>query len=169
MHLYELSERFKNIQNTIENDGESFDEQTLRQNLMEVTLLFEEKVESIAKIMKGLESQQIAYKNEADRLAQKAKSAQNKYDWLKNYLSVELQNANKDKVPGLILTVSLQKNSIETVNILDASKIPHELCEYQPESWTPSKKKILQSVKDTQGVVPEGAEVLSNLKHLVIK
>jgi hypothetical protein len=168
MHLYELSERFKNIQNTIENDGESFDEQTLRTNLMEVTLLFEEKVESIAKIMKGLESQQTAYKNESDRLAQKAKSAQNKYDWLKNYLTVEMINAKQDKVDGLILKVALQKNSIETVNILDASKIPHEFCKHEPEKWIPDKSLVLKSTKST-GVVPDGAEVLVGLKHLVIK
>jgi hypothetical protein len=167
MHLYELSERFKNIQNTIENDGESFDEATLRQNLMEVTLLFDEKVESLAKIVKGLEAQQTAYKTEAERLTQKAKSAANKADWLKNYLSVELQNAKRDKVEGLVLNVILKTNP-PSCKVIDEKQIPATFWRIIPEQKEVDKVGILSNFKQT-GEVPNGVEIITDKKSVQIK
>jgi len=167
MHLYELSERYKNIQSTIENDGESFDEAVLRENLLEATLLFEEKVEAIAKIVKGLESQQVAYKSEADRLAQKAKSAANKVEWLKNYLTVEMANAKKDKVQGLILTVTL-KNNPPSCRVIDDKLIPQEYFRIIPETKEVNKVAILDHFKSS-GEILTGTEIITDKKSVTIK
>jgi hypothetical protein len=122
LHLYEISERYKNIMATIEND-DSFDEETLRQNLLEVTTEFNDKVESVGKIIIGLNASVTSLKTESDRLSQRAKVAQNRVDWLKNYLIVELVNAKVDKVQGQILNVTM-KNNPPSCKVLDETLIP---------------------------------------------
>jgi hypothetical protein len=167
MHLYELSERFKNIQATIETDDGTFDEDTLRQTLMETTLLFEEKVESIAKIMKGLDASVTAFKTESERFAQKAKSAQNKYDWLKNYLMVEMVNAKQEKVNGCLLSVTLKTNPPSCI-VEDETKIPTQYFRIIPAKQEVDKSTILTDFKKT-GCVPDGVSILTDKKTLMIK
>jgi hypothetical protein len=166
MHLYELSERYKNILTTIENDDQ-FDEEILRQNLMEITLLFEEKVESMAKIIKGLEASQTAYKAESERLAQKAKATQSKMDWLKNYLIVEMQNAKQEKVQGIVLSVSVKSNP-PSCKVIDEKLIPNEFFRIIPETKEVDKIKLIANLKSTGESVP-GVEFITDKKSLQIK
>jgi hypothetical protein len=167
MHLYELAEAYKTL-SVLALDDENFDVETLKTELAKVTTEFNDKAENIAKLYLQLESDETACKNEIDRLSKRHKSANTKKEWLKAYLLNELQNAKIDKVKGSVVSISLRKSPKPTVNILDATKIPHELCKYVPEAYVPDKELILKHA-ETTGEVVEGVEVITDKKYVVIK
>jgi len=117
----------------------------------------------------NLESDELALKTEIDRLTSRLKVATGKIKFWKSYLVEEMQNAKQDKVKGQVLNVTLRDNSKPTVNILDASKIPHDLCKFVPESYVPDKDLILKSFEKLQGVVPDGVEIITDKKYVTIK
>jgi hypothetical protein len=167
MHLYELSQSVRTLQ-VMSDDEENFNPELVKVELAQVKVEFDEKVESIGKLVLNLEVDELALKTEIDRLEQRKKVAKGKIDFWRNYLITEMQNAKQDKVKGQVLNVSLRDNTKPTVNILDASKIPHELCKFIPESYVPDKELILNRTKTT-GEVVEGAEVITGKKYVTIK
>jgi len=168
MHLYELSQAYKTL-SVLVSDDEEFNTEALKEELAKVTTEFNDKVESIAKMVIELEADELALKNEIDRLSKHKDVATGKIKWFKSYLLEEMQNAKQDKVKGQVVTVSLRDNSKPTVNIVDASIVSHELCTYQPEQFIPSKTKALEYFQENQGVIPDGFEVITGKKYIVIK
>lgn len=167
MHLYELSQAYKTL-SVLVSDDEEFNTEALKEELAKVTTEFNDKVESIAKMVIELESDELALKNEIDRLSKHKDVATGKIKWFKSYLLEEMQNAKQDKVKGQVVTVSLRDNSKPTVNIIDTSKISHEYCKHVPESYVPDKELILAHMKET-GEVVGGTEIITGKKYIVIK
>jgi len=120
-------------------------------------------------MMIELDANEKMLNTEIERLESRKKVIKGKYDWLKTYLTIELENAKVDKVKGLLATAILKTNSIPTVNIIDESIISHDLCTYKPEQYIPSKTKALEYFKENKGVIPDGFEIITGKKHLEIK
>lgn len=165
-HLYELSHELNSLRISV--DDENLNTELIENELAQVQIEFDDKVEAIAKMMLELKANEKILATEIERLETRKKVVKGKYDWFKTYLTIEMGTAKVDKVKRPLVTVSLRDNPKQTVNILDAAIIPHEYCKHIPESYVPDKELILDHMKET-GEVVKGVEIITDKKYVTIK
>ena len=124
----------------------------------------ESKSESIAKLVKGIDGDIEALKEEEKRLAKRRKTLENKQNNIKLYLENQLKAMDIDKVKTPLFTISIQKNP-PSVHILNEELIPNK---YKKTETTISisKKDLLEDLK--LGEIIDGAEIKQE-KSLRIK
>lgn len=148
MNLYELSLSFQEVQNM------DLDPEVMQDTLDSIEDAIENKAENIAKLIRNLESDVSAYKEEEDRLKTKRQATENKVKWLKTYLEVNMKLTGKTKFKSGMFNFSIQKNPA-SVNILDERIIPEEfLIPQLPKIDKTSLKEILK-----RGIEVPGAEL----------
>lgn len=109
---------------------------------------------TFAKLIRNLESDVSAYKEEEDRLKTKRQAAENKVKWLKTYLEDNMKLTGKTKFKSGMFNFSIQKNPV-SVNILDERIIPEEfLIPQLPKIDKTALKDVLKN-----GVEVPGAEL----------
>jgi len=147
--LYELSSNFIEVQTLIEEGGEG-----LEDTLESIELTIYDKLENIAKLIRNLDGDAFALKNEEKRLADKRKSIENNIKNLKQYSQSALEATGKRKLQAGIFTYSIQKNP-PSVAILDDKLIPKEY--YVPVELKLDKQTIKEQLKNGEEV--PGAEL----------
>lgn len=148
MNLYELSLSFQEVQNM------DLDPEVMKDTLDSIGGTFENKAENMAKLIRNLESDVLAYKKEEDRLKTKRQAAENKLKWLKTYLKDCMKLTGKTKFKSGMFNFSIQKNPA-SVNIVDEKAIPEEfLIQRQPKVNNTTLKKALKD-----GIEVPGAEL----------
>ena len=148
MNLYELSLSFQEVQNM------ELDPEVMQDTLDSIEDAIESKAENIAKLVRNLESDVSAYKEEEDRLKTKRQSTENKVKWLKTYLEDNMKLTGKTKFKSGMFNFSIQKNPA-SVNITDEKAIPEEfLIQQPPKVDKTSLKEILK-----RGIEVPGAEL----------
>ena len=148
MNLYELSVAFQEVQNM------DLDPEVMQDTLDSIEDAIENKAENIAKLVRNLESDVAAYKEEEDRLKTKRQSTENKVKWLKTYLEDNMKLTGKTKFKSGMFNFSIQKNPA-SVNITDEKAIPEEfLIQQPPKVNKTSLKEILK-----RGIEVPGAEL----------
>ena len=105
--LYEITGGLLTLQEMLE---DSVDDQVLADTLEAVHGEYELKLESYCKVIKNLEADMEALKNEAKRLTDKRKTLENNVDRLKKAMFDSMKATNTDKVKGQLFTVAIQKN-----------------------------------------------------------
>jgi hypothetical protein len=107
--LYERTEALAIIdQLLLESEGDLTPE--IEQLLNEAEMSFAEKAVSVAAKVTEFEATAAAARSEATRLAQRAKSFENKAGSLRSYLLIQMQIANKAKVEDARFTLSVRQN-----------------------------------------------------------
>ncbi len=148
MNLYELSLAFQEVQNM------DLDPEVMKDTLDSIEDAIENKAENIAKLIRNLESDVAAYKEEEDRLKTKRQATENKVKWLKTYLEDNMKLTGKTKFKSGMFNFSIQKNPA-SVNITDEKAIPEEfLIQQPPKVDKTSLKEILK-----RGIEVPGAEL----------
>lgn len=148
MNLYELSTAFQQVQNM------DLDPEVMQDTLDSIEDAIENKAENIAKLIRNLESDVAAYKEEEDRLKTKRQATENKVKWLKTYLEDNMKLTGKTKFKSGMFNFSIQKNPA-SVNITDEKIIPEEfLIQQPPKVDKTSLKEILK-----RGIEVPGAEL----------
>lgn len=148
MNLYELSIAFQEVQNM------DLDPEVMKDTLDSIEDAIENKAENIAKLVRNLESDVSAYKEEEDRLKTKRQAAENKVKWLKTYLEDNMKLTGKTKFKSGMFNFSIQKNPA-SVNITDERIIPEEfLIPQLPKIDKTALKDVLKN-----GVEVPGAEL----------
>lgn len=148
MNLYELSVAFQEVQNM------ELDPEVMKDTLDSIEDAIENKAENIAKLVRNLESDVSAYKEEEDRLKTKRQAMENKVKWLKTYLEDNMKLTGKTKFKSGMFNFSIQKNPA-SVNILDERIIPEEfLIPQLPKIDKTALKDVLKT-----GVEVPGAEL----------
>ena len=148
MNLYELSLAFQEVQNM------DLDPEVMKDTLDSIEDAIENKAENIAKLIRNLESDVSAYKEEEDRLKTKRQATENKVKWLKTYLEDNMKLTGKTKFKSGMFNFSIQKNPA-SVNITDERIIPEEfLIQQPPKVDKTSLKEILK-----RGIEVPGAEL----------
>ena len=148
MNLYELSLSFQEVQNM------DLDPEVMQDTLDSIEDAIESKAENIAKLIRNLESDVSAYKEEEDRLKTKRQATENKVKWLKTYLEDNMKMTGKTKFKSGMFNFSIQKNPA-SVNITDEKAIPEEfLIQQPPKVDKTSLKEILK-----RGIEVPGAEL----------
>jgi hypothetical protein len=148
MNLYELSIAFQEVQNM------DLDPEVMKDTLDSIEDAIENKAENIAKLIRNLESDVSAYKEEEDRLKTKRQATENKVKWLKTYLEDNMKLTGKTKFKSGMFNFSIQKNPA-SVNIIDENILPKDFLIPQPPKVD---KTALKDVLKT-GVEVPGAEL----------
>lgn len=153
MRLYELTNDYLALQAAIEND--EIPEEALADTLEAITGSLEDKVDSIACILKGMEADMAAIKAEEDRLKARRQVKAAAYDRLKQYLSDSLQRAGMDKLETARNRITFRKSEKvvcdEAVFLAWATENRDDLLTYKaPEA-------NLTAIK---AAIKEGAEVV---------
>ena len=148
MNLYELSVAFQEVQNM------DLDPDVMKDTLDSIEDAIESKAENIAKLVRNLESDVSAYKEEEDRLKTKRQATENKVKWLKTYLEDNMKLTGKTKFKSGMFNFSIQKNPA-SVNITDEKIIPEEFLIQQPPKV--DKTSLKEALKS--GIEVPGAEL----------
>lgn len=159
-NLYEISERYKNIQDLIGN--EEITEEFLEKAAGDVEDELQEKLLNIAKLCKNIKGNKAMIKEERDRLKNKETILDNQLKSLENYTKICLTNAGLNKMDLGVFKISLRKS--ESTEITDLSLIPKEFLKFKdPE---PNKAEIKKAIKEGKEI--KGAVIIEN-ESLVIK
>lgn len=145
--LYELTGQFLEIYNMEIDDETKLD--TLE--AIDWTTDYENKVEGYVKVIKSLEADIEARKNEKKRLDELNKSDQSKIDKLKAALAISMTETGQTRVDTTLFKVGFRKS--EAV-IVDETKLPKE---YMRAKWSPDKDKLKELIKN--GATIKGAHI----------
>ena len=122
-NLYEITGDLLTLQSMLE---DTVEDQVLLDTLEAVQGEYEIKLESYCKIIKNLEADIDALKNEAKRLTDKRKLLENNIDRLKKAMFDSMKATGTTKVKGQLFSVSIQKNGGKTpVIIAEGTTIDH--------------------------------------------
>ena len=119
MRLYELSEQYEILEQMLY-DGET-DEQVIRDTMEAIFGEIEDKAESYAIIITGMEADIKALKAEKDRLAARQQSLENRQKTLKTTLMENMKAIGRQKIKTPLFTISVAKNGGQEPLVIDGS------------------------------------------------
>lgn len=134
-NLYELVQAIATYEMQFDEDGVWVNEQELE----ELNLARDEKVENILLWVKNLKAEAKAIREEEEALADRRGSMENQIDRLMDYVALGL-NGEKFETPR----VKVQWRNTEAVEILDEANVPEEFLKVEK---TPKKTDIKQYLK----------------------
>lgn len=152
--LYELTEMYKNVWDLIAD--EDIDIEMLEVALQNIEDNIELKADNMAKLIKNIDGDVLALKEEEKRLASRRKALENKQTNIKSYLESQLLSMGVDKVKTTLFTVALQNNP-PSVKFTNEDLIP-EMYKKEVTTITIPKKEILDAIKN--GIEVPGAEII---------
>lgn len=154
--LYELTGQFLDIYNM------ELDEETKLDTLDSIDWQtdYENKVENYIKVMKNLEADVEARKNEIKRLTELNKADEKKKDHLKETLSTSMSLTGHERVDTPLFKVSFRKSQAVEV---DETILPES---YKVATWKPDKKRLKEDLKNGLEIV--GASLVER-KNLSIR
>jgi hypothetical protein len=118
----ELDALFEQIEEQVEAEGEPSEE--LRSRFREFCAAHGEKVDRIGRFVRMMEAREQYCRAEADRLGERARSAAAKVDRTKSMVLFYLMSRELRKIEGREFTLRIQKNSQDSVRILDEVNLP---------------------------------------------
>lgn len=127
-HLYEISGEYAALlesiyDNTEDGNGEIAPEQSER--LAAISGELNGKVDACCRVLRDLEATQKCCKEEADRLANRARAVGKNAEWLKGYVKQCMEAAHVDKIDAGPFRVSI-RNSPPSVEVFSLDEVPHE-------------------------------------------
>lgn len=149
MNLYNLSAAFQQIQQMIEDGQEG-----LTDTLESLNDAIEDKAVGYAKVMKNLEAQAKAIKEEETRLADRRKSLESNIKRLKESLENAMLDVNIKRIKTELFSFNIQKNP-PSVEVLNDSVIPKNY--FNIPAPVLDKKLILADLKN--GVEVPGVQI----------
>lgn len=154
--LYELTGQFLDIYNL------ELDEETKLDTLDSIDWQtdYENKVENYIKVIKNIESDVEARKNEIKRLTELNKVDEKKKDHLKETLSTSMSLTGHERVDTPLFKVSFRKSQAVEV---DETVLPEA---YKVATWKPDKKRLKEDLKNGLEII--GASLVER-KNLSIR
>lgn len=147
MKLYEISQRYRNLEELLDNPD--IPRGAVQDSLNEIGEEFETKAENIAKLIKNMDGDIEILKSEEKRLSSKRKAIENNQKRLKDYLDAEMKATGKTLIKGTIFKLAIQKNA-PSVNVIDEKLIPESYwVEQEPVL---DKKTLLVALKNGEEI-----------------
>lgn len=146
MTLYEITGELLELQNMIE---EGVDPDVINDTIESVEFDLEQKAEGYVMVIRNLEAQAKAIKDEEKRLREKRLSAENGIERLKKRLFDSMNATGKKKMNAGVFTLSVQKNGGALPVIIDADveNMPKEMLKIDIK---PDTKKIAELLQDEE-------------------
>lgn len=157
MTIYEINKAMQDILDGFEVIDEETGEIMDLSSLDELQMLKEEKCENLACYIKSLKAEADAIAAEAKKLRERHAAIEKKRERLTQYLSDSLAG---EKLKSARVSVSYRRS--ESVNVLDVSVLPEDLCKVKVE---PDKEAIKKLLKAGESV--DGAELVSNTSTII--
>lgn len=151
MNLYEISKEFEDtLSDLIDMEVE---EEVLKDTLSGVVAEFEDKGKAVAAYALNLKAQVDTYKEHEAKIAKKRKSAENRLNWLKEYLRSNMVRTGISKIEAPLFSVKLTtpKESV----VVDETKLDADYMRVKSE---PDKTLIKKAIKD--GYEVKGASLV---------
>jgi len=118
----ELDDLIEKIEEQVEAEGEPSEE--LLSRFRDFCAAHGEKVDRIGRFVRMMEAREQFCRAEAARLGERARATANKVDRTKSMVLFYLMSRDLRKVEGREFTLRIQKNSQDSVRILDESSLP---------------------------------------------
>lgn len=146
MTLYEITGELLELQNMIE---EGVDPDVINDTIESVEFDMEQKAEGYVMVIRNLEAQAKAIKDEEKRLREKRVSAENGIERLKKRLFDSMNATGKKKLNAGVFTLSVQKNGGALPVIIDADveNMPKEMLKIEIR---PDTKRIAELLQDEE-------------------
>ena len=152
--LYELSAEYSGFLDAYDNAQSDEEAAEILQSLVDIHGELTEKGEAYAKVIRNKKSEAKAFKDEADRLMAKAKSASNLVDRLQQALLDAMKLTNTKEIVTSIGKWRMQMNPW-ACEVKDADKVPKKYHIPQPDKI--DKLALLKEFKET-GEIVDGCE-----------
>lgn len=150
MNLYTLTGAALELQNMLE-IGE-IDEEVYQDTLENLEI--DKKMENICAVIRNLEAEAIAFKEEKDRMAARQKTAENGIKRLKTSLLNHMTVTSQNKVKAGLFNISVGRT--EKVIVTDQEQIPKEyLIPQESKVDLATIKKLLKDGETINGVTIE--------------
>jgi hypothetical protein len=151
MTLFELDESLSLLMESAteaaaDNNGEIPEE--LRQALLDYCEAFGAKVDNIANYIKSQEFEARNAKTEIDRLQSRQAAAENKVERLKGLLKYFMESRGLRCMKGRLNTISLRKNSQDSLVVDSADRIPSEYCRVSITLPVPELEELLRHLPE---------------------
>lgn len=164
MKLYEIA----NYIETAIDGGYVIDEETGEvlfdaENLEELELAFNEKIENCALYTKNIQAEAEAIKAEEKRLKQRRESLERKAERMKAYIDYNMARMEVAKIDTPKVAVSFRNS--QRVVIEDSSVLPDYYCKIETV-MNPDKMKIKNAIKSGNHV--PGAKIVES-RNLIVK
>lgn len=151
MNLFELTENYVKFFTMLEEADEITEE--LEEMANNLNIAIEEKSDNYVKMIKNLDADVEAYKNQEKQFNKKRKTAENKIAWLKKNLQSSMEQTGRKKVETGLFTVSIQKNT-PSLDITSEDNIGDE---YYKVERTLNKRDLLNDIKE--GLIIDGVGI----------
>ena len=152
--LYEISAEYAAYLEAYESASCEEEAAEILQSLVDIHGSLEEKAENYAKLIKNVEADAKAYKDESDRLDKKAKVAKNFAERLKCAMLDAMKLTDTKEIPTSIGKWKTQLNPM-SCDVTDPDKVPERFHVKQPDKI--DKAAMIREHKAT-GEMFEGAE-----------
>lgn len=151
MNLFELTENYVKFFTMLEEADEITEE--LEEMANNLNIAIEEKSDNYVKMIKNLDADVEAYKNQEKQFNKKRKTAENKISWLKKNLQSSMEQTGRKKVKTELFTISIQKNT-PSLDITSEDNIGDE---YYKVERTLNKRDLLNDIKE--GLIIDGVGI----------
>ena len=151
MNLFELTENYVKFFTMLEEVDEITEE--LEEMANNLNIAIEEKSDNYVKMIKNLDADVEAYKNQEKIFNKKRKTAENKIAWLKKNLQSSMELQGRKKVETGLFTISIQKNT-PSLDITSEENIGDE---YYKIERTLNKRDLLNDIKE--GLIIDGVGI----------
>ena len=150
--LYELTGEMLELFNMAEEESDEEIQRVISDTLEGVEGELDIKMESYAKVIKNLEVQAVAIKEEEKRLAGRRKTLEKNMDRMKAAMMSCMKTLGKTRAGGELFTVSIAKNGGKAPLIfqegLTAYDIPEEYRDWTPEFNKESIRAAIEAGED---------------------
>lgn len=151
MNLFELTENYVKFFTMLEEADEITEE--LEEMANNLNIAIEEKSDNYVKMIKNLDADVEAYKNQEKIFNKKRKTVENKISWLKKNLQSSMEQTGRKKVETELFTISIQKNT-PALDITSEDNIGDE---YYKVERTLNKRDLLNDIKE--GLIIDGVGI----------
>lgn len=150
--LYELTGNYITLMDML--DDPEVDPITLMDTLDAVEGELDEKAENYGRIIRNLEAEAKALKEEADRLSRRKRTIDNNIDSLKKRLQLSMELTGKDSIDTPLFKFRIQKNAPSVVvDLDDLQDMPMEYLTYhEPPVNKTALKDALKAGLDLTGI-----------------
>lgn len=151
MTLFEIGLEYRALADLALNEGE--DNETIKQLFAENTSLLGDKLDNTMKIIKQLDAEEKALKDEAKRLTTRADTRKNKRELLRGLMLGSLETSGEKKLKTMSHNYSITDK--ESVQVLNEDELPRE---YVRLTRSADKTKIKEHLKE--GVLIDGCSIV---------
>lgn len=162
MRLYDLAEQYNDLLDVLEG---SENPEAIQAMLDGIEGAFDEKAESIVKLMRSKAAERDALSEEAQRLQDRAHRINKEYEWLESYLERQMIATGKEQVKSSLFDIKIGLCP-PAVQVLNESMIPRCYFTTKPAVVALDKRSVMDALKAGESV--PGVEMVQR-KILKIK